>query len=294
MSEPKTHRHRGQRGRSAKTMEIVEATKEILTEMAPMTVRGVCYQLFNRKLIASMLKPDTGRVSRILTAARENGEIDWDDIVERGRSVRSVPACNNPRELMASAATQYRKDFWSWQPFRIIIVSEKATLEGVIDPVRRRWGVDFLAVSGFNSTTRMYDLAREILEDERQTIILYVGDWDPSGMFMSERDFPARLSEYGAIRYTLTRVALTREDIEAGDLMSFPAEEKKTDPRHKWFSKNYGETCVELDAMDPNVLRSRLEDFIIGYVDADAWERTKLAEEAEKGSIRDILSGMQA
>jgi hypothetical protein len=70
---------------------------------------------------------------------------------------------------------------------------------------------------------------------------------------MSEHDLPNRIERYGGDHVTLKRVALSREQVVG--LPSFPASQKKGDTRYKWFVKNYGETCWELDAMDPNDLR---------------------------------------
>jgi hypothetical protein len=82
-------------------------------------------------------------------------------------------------------------------------------------------------------------------------IVLYVGDYDPSGMFMSECDLPDRLEKYDGGHVELRRVALKREQTE--DLASFPASDKKGDKRYKWFVRNFGAQCWELDAMDPTV-----------------------------------------
>jgi hypothetical protein len=293
VTKASSKKRRGERGRAAATAEIIAASIEILAAMAPMTVRGVAYQLFNRKLIASMGRLETQRVSRILTIARERDEIGWDCIVDKGREIKRVATWETPEEIISDALSQYRKDFWSCQDYRLIVVSEKATMEGVIEPVTRRWGVDFLAVGGFNSSTRMHDLAEEIGGDERTTVILYVGDWDPSGMYMSEGDFPGRLEEYGAGDYVIKRVALTRADVARGDLPAFDAEEKKSDARYKWFVSRYGTTCVELDAMSPNVLRARVESAIKKYVDMEAWKQNEVAQQAEIESIRDVLAKMR-
>ena len=48
---------------------------------------------------------------------------------------------------------------------------------------------------GFTSATTVYDVAED--DDGRNLVVLYVGDLDPSGMFMSERDLPDRLAQYG-------------------------------------------------------------------------------------------------
>ena len=64
--------------------------------------------------------------------------------------------------------------------------------------------------------------------------MLYVGDYDPCGMYMSQEDLPNRLAEYDGDHVTLKRIALTREQVRG--LPSFPATDKRKDPRYKWFS----------------------------------------------------------
>ena len=62
------------------------------------------------------------------------------------------------------------------------------------------------------------------------------------------------------------RADLHREQVS--DLPSFPAADKKKDPRHDWFVENYGKRCWELDAMDPNDLRDCVEQAIIELIGA--------------------------
>jgi len=49
---------------------------------------------------------------------------------------------------------------------------------------------------GFGSATQVYDIANDYDDQERDLIALYVGDWDPSGLCMSEKDLPERLARY--------------------------------------------------------------------------------------------------
>ena len=65
---------------------------------------------------------------------------------------------------------------------------------------------------------------------------------------MSERDLPDRLEKYEGYHVEVRRIALTREQV-AG-LPSFPATDKRKDPRYKWFIENYGNRCWEIDALD--------------------------------------------
>ena len=91
----------------------------------------------------------------------------------------------------------------------------------------------------------VHDVAED--DDGRDLIVLYVGDFDPSGLYMSEEDLPARFDKYDGDHVDLRRIALMADQLRG--LPSFPASDKKKDPRYKWFVANYGKQCWELDAM---------------------------------------------
>jgi hypothetical protein len=124
-------------------------------------------------------------------------------------------------------------------------------------------------------------------DDGREVIALYVGDFDPSGLFMSEEDLPNRLSEYGGHHITVKRIALTRDQVS--ELPSFPATDKLKDPRYKWFRSSYGDSCWELDAMDPNDLRDCVETAIVELIEPTAWRRCEIVNQAEHESLKSIL-----
>jgi hypothetical protein len=116
------------------------------------------------------------------------------------------------------------------------------------------------------------------------------GDFDPSGLFMSEEDLPNRLSEYGGDHIVLERIPLTPAQIDAGGLPFFPAADKRKDPRYDWFVRVYGGRCWELDAMDPRDLRDCVEGAIAALIEPDAWRRCEVVNNAEQESLRSILA----
>src|SRR5262249_18903985 len=153
----------------------------------------------------------------------------------------------------------YRRDFWNQQPHRVQVWSEKGTVRGVLDPVLNRYAVGFLAVHGFSSATTAHDIAED--DDGRPLVILYVGDFDPSGLYMFEEDLPARFDRYNGDHITLKRIALTANQLRG--LPSFPATDKRKDTRYPWFRRNHGARCWELDALDPRDLRDCVEREIV-------------------------------
>jgi hypothetical protein len=274
------------RGRAQKSLELIEAMVVIARRAHPITGRGVGYKLFTSGLIPSVGRSDMQRVYRLLKEAREEGVIPWHWIVDEAREFERAPSWNDPAEFARAASRQYRRDFWNQQPARCEVWSEKGTLRGVLAPVLDEYGVGFRVMHGFCSATVAHDIAED--DDGRSLIGLYVGDWDPSGLWMSEHDLPDRFEKYDGDHVEIARIALTRD--QTVGLSSFPASDKRTDPRHKWFIENFGDRCWEIDALDPNILRARVEEEIKSLIEPEAWKRCEVVNRAESNSLRHVLA----
>jgi hypothetical protein len=284
------NKKRGQRGRAKATLDLIASSLKIIEERQPITVRGVAYALFVAGKISSMA--EVNKVSRILKNAREDGSIPWAGIVDDSRSLEYWSQFADLGEFGDFINGMYSRDFWSDQLHYPIVISEKSTVSGILHPVLSRYGVPFLVAHGFNSATVMHNLAMRIRKDWRRIVFLYVGDNDPSGMCMSEVDMPARLARYGATDYDLKRIAITEAD--GASLPSFSADTKKGDTRYKWFVANHGRRCWELDAMNPNDLRVRVELAITELVNAEAWERHQRIEAAQRETVKTVARRMAA
>jgi hypothetical protein len=281
---------------------------DILETIQPCSVRAVAYQLFSRGAIDSMDKATTNRVGALLTRAREEGEIPWEWIVQEGRAVESVATWDDPAAYARTVQASYRRNKWEGQPTRVIVVSEKGTVRGTLAPILGEYEVDFLPVGGYASATRVYELA-SIDTSAQPLLLLYLGDEDPSGRGMSDSDLPKRLARYASgftaedrwgedeiaatlaeQRIDLRRIALTAADTVAlGPDLGFPASDKAKDPRYQWFVNHFGHRCWELDAMNPALLRVRVEDAIRAELDLAEWERYVVAEQVERESITQAL-----
>ncbi len=277
------------RGLAHKTLALIEASAAILAEIQPATVRAVCYRLFVQGITANMGKGETDRVSRALTKARERGLIRWEWIVDETRHVEQRPSWDNPAAFMDVVKRSYRKDWWEDQPERLLVVSEKATIGGTLRPVLHEYGVGFLVLHGFGSATALNDLADFSLRDSRALTLLYVGDHDPSGRYMSDADIPERLDKYGGAA-ELIRLAVTPGQTAAFALPTFAAHTKSKDARYRWFLDRHGAACCELDALNPKVLRESVDAAIRARIDWERWQRAELVERAELASLGDFLA----
>jgi hypothetical protein len=273
------------RGRAKSSLDLIDAMYLAAEAAQPITGRGIGYKLFTAGLIPSMSRNDMQKVYRLLKEAREEGTIPWEWIVDETRSLERTSTWSNPEAYARAVARSYRRDFWDQQPDRVEVWSEKGTVRGVLQPVLDQYAVGFRVMHGFSSATSVHDVADD--DDGRDLIALYVGDYDPSGLFMSEEDLPARLTDYEGHHVDVRRIALTREHVSG--LPSFPASDKKKDPRYRWFIRNYGKRCWEVDAMDPNDLRDCVEQAIEGLIEPKAWERCEIVNAAEQESLKSIL-----
>jgi hypothetical protein len=82
------------RGRNKATIKLIEAMHRIAEETRPITGRGVGYKLFAAGLISGM--PEMPKVYRALTAAREDGTIPWEWIVDETRELEAVSTWRGP------------------------------------------------------------------------------------------------------------------------------------------------------------------------------------------------------
>jgi hypothetical protein len=284
---------------------------EIAEKIQPCRVRSLAYQLFNLKLIPSMAIESTKKVSRLCTDAREEGLMPWEWITDDSRAEREVQTWADPTAYARTVQRCYRRNKWQDQPTHVVVVSEKSTMDSTIWPVLEKYEVPFQVLHGWAGATAVWDMARANLRREQRTLIIYVGDRDPSGMFMSEVDLPKRLARYSSdapadkdvspewVRWALAenrieirQIALTEADTAAlGPAVAFPASDKEKDSRFPWFVRNFGHWCWELDALSPPVLRERLESAILAELDREIWDRYVGVEEAERAAIIELCQG---
>jgi hypothetical protein len=273
------------RGMAGASLDLIEAMHKAAEAAYPITGRGIGYKLFTAGLIPSMETGQMQRVYRLLKEARERGMIPWEWIVDETRELERSPSWDDPAAFVRTVSRAYRRDHWNHQPVRVEVWSEKGTIRGVLAPVLNQYGVGFRVMHGFGSATTGYDVSQD--DDGRDLIVLYVGDYDPSGMCMSEHDLPKRFEKYDGDHIELKRIALRREHLDS--LPSFPATDKKKDKRYTWFVRNFGDQCWELDALDPNDLRDLVDEAIKSEIEPVAWHRCTVLEEAETESMRTVL-----
>jgi hypothetical protein len=275
--------------------------KEILSEYRePLTVRQLYYQLVSRQKIGNS-QTYYQKVSRDITTARESGEINPNKIEDRGRESSDGDYWQNKdattfiQDLISAVKSQYsayQYPKWINQPNYVEVWCEKQALQRIVAEIASKYGVVSCVAKGFSSFTFVNDAAHRFSEQTRKgktCKILYFGDFDPSGEEMV-RDLIERIQRYGAESVTIEKCALTKEQVIKYNLPSDPT--KKTDPRSAKFVDKYGDICVELDSLRPDVLRSMIDGAIKTSINWDIWQKNHAEHELERTKIKTWCESM--
>lgn len=153
------------------------------------------------------------------------------------------------------------------------------------------YSVPVYSFSCFDSLTAKHDLARHIAQHltykSKPTVILHLGDLDPSGVSIYESmredvlafvaaDVPRKDPAEVAI---FKRVALTRAHVGRYGLTTYPP--KPTDLRSGRWS---GATC-QLEALPPDTLARELDAAILWHLDPQVLAEDREAEARERRTI---------
>lgn len=248
-----------------------------------LTLRQLYYQFVARDIIENSQK-SYKRLGSIINDARLAGHIDWYSIEDRTRALRGNSHWKDPGQIINSAARSFYMNKWEGQEFYIEVWVEKEALAGVIGSVCRRLDIDYFACKGYPSQTEVWKAARRFrdytLDEEKTTILLHLGDHDPSGIDMT-RDIEDRFSLFGA-RTEVHRIALNMDQINQYNPPPNPA--KTTDARFKDYRATYGNDSWELDALEPSVIEDLITDQVLFYRDEEAYNKV-LEQEAEYNAI---------
>lgn len=237
-------------------------------------------QLFYR-LVADETLPNTLGAYKTLSArtaeARRGG--GFPDLIDLVRDIERPAAFDGPSGARSWLRQIYRRDRTEGQDWSVYLGVEKAGLIAQLSSWFAERGIPIVAPRGYSSQTYVAEVAADVRRQGRPAVLLYAGDFDPSGEDI-ERDFLERTDCFDKA----VRVALLWDQVTAYDLP--PQMGKATDSRAAAFVQRYGQLVqVELDALAPDVLRGLLEDSLEPFWDVSAFEASKAREERERGEL---------
>lgn len=277
----------------AKTQEVIEKADDIIREYQgqgyTLSLRQLYYQFVARGLLENSDR-SYKRLGSILTDARLAGLIPWDGIEDRNRSTQFWRIQEDYSEILSDLPYQFAADFWSDQDCYVEVWVEKDALSSVIERACRKWRVPYMACKGYLSASEAYSAAKRIEAihcNGKDIHVFHLGDHDPSGIDMT-RDNTDRLDllSWGT-PINFQRLALNRDQIDRYNPPPNPT--KLTDSRADDYIAQHGYTSWELDALEPSVVTSLIEDAVYPLIDHGAW---RVAAEREREG-RDILKKLR-
>jgi hypothetical protein len=275
----------------AKTQAVLDQISDILDEYReqwPITNRQICYRLVGR-FGYDKSEQAFERAYEYLNRARRAGIVPFGAIRDDGEEV-ATPLTFASREdfiqVAKELAADYRLDRQTGQQRYIELWCEAAGMVPQLARVVGEYGIAVRSSSGFNSLTVLHDAARRVLGRDVYTLILQVGDHDPSGRSIFDRaaadvtQLAADLADrdgYEEPVVEFRRIAVTPAQIHHYQLPGAPA--KATDKRGTW----EGDT-VQAEALPPDTLADEVRLAVTPLIDQAALDRVK-GEESTQGDL---------
>jgi hypothetical protein len=271
----------------ADALKVIEIANEIIADYQQqefsLTLRQLYYQFVSRDLIPNADK-EYDKLGNIIDRGRLAGLIDWEAIEDRTRIVRENSHWDSPSDIIDSAAASYKNDLWSSQKTRVQVWIEKDALVGVIEGICRQLDVACFSCRGYSSQSAMWRAAIRFRDyyrkHEQRTVILHLGDHDPSGVDMS-RDIQDRLlllSNDAPVE--VKRIALTMAQVRMYNPPPNPA--KITDSRATSYIEQYGNQSWELDALEPRALVALVKKHVEALRDDRAYMKAYQKQEYDR------------
>lgn len=279
--------------------QLIDTANEIIAEYTDrgrdMTIRQLYYQLVARDYILNNEK-SYDRVIRAVGVGRRAGLIDWDAIVDRTRHIRNPAKWASPAALVDACAEQYDVDRWKTQERRVEVWIEKDALVGVLEAACEQWYCPYFSCRGYVSDSEIWDSAQRmgrIINRGQRVLVLHLGDHDPSGVDMS-RDIEERLKLFcpgDTSDLEVRRIALTMTQVE--EVQPPPNPAKSTDSRNSAYREQYGDSCWELDALDPDYIINLVASHIEPEIDQEQWTIAEEARDAGRERLTDVAAELR-
>jgi hypothetical protein len=219
-------------------------------------------------------------------AARWLGYLPFDQVVDQRNAAPTVRrfSASNPFPYVTVGVDVEIPDaddlmpqvgalgFEGAQPYKLVMVGEKASLGEVLAPVAEGFTADLYLPTGEISDTLIYQMARVGAEDGRPMVVLYFADADPAGWQMGV-SVARKLQAFQALHFAdldfrVQRVALTPDQVREYGLPSTPL--KDTEKRGDAWRAAMGIEQTEIDALaalQPELLQQLARDAVAPYFD---------------------------
>jgi hypothetical protein len=239
------------------------------------TLRQVFYRLVTEAVLPNR-KNTYNRLGRLSAQARRENR--FPRLLDQGRRIDQPLFFTGPEDARRWTEQHYRRDRTEGQPWSIYVAAEKATLKPQLDAWFADRGLPVFTLRGYSGQELVTDVQNDIMVTRRPSVLIYAGDFDPSGIDI-DRNFVQRVGVFDKVE----RIALNADQV-----VGLPVQVGKADdPRASGFVAEHGRLVqVELEALDPNTLRGRYEEAVNRYWDQAIYEAVLSIERSDRAELR--------
>jgi hypothetical protein len=251
----------------------------------PMTVRQMFYALVIRDVVPKEERA-YDQVAYHLLSMRRAGVLPFSYIADHTRWVRKSKTYSSVQAYLEASQEFYRKAVWDDIDERVEIWIEKDALAGVVVEITDAWDVPLLVMRGFPSETLLYSAAEAINASKKKTWIYYFGDYDPSGMKISD-SIEHKLIGWSELARPL-RVAVIEPQIRRWGLPTRPTKTRTKTGTLNTHAKDWQGDSVELDAIPADQLKAMVEEYITYHVPQGHLDAIATVEAVERETLKGL------
>jgi hypothetical protein len=220
---------------------VTRRSWSVIIEAARSIVLGYSYLITLRQLHYLLVSVAFGgyvndeacykRLSALTAEGRRAGR--FPALLDQTRTIRRLRSWTSPADAVSDVAQRYRRDRTEGQEWLVVLGGEKATLLAQLAQWFDPLGCPIVLLRGYGSQTYVDDVAEMVEEDGRQAVLIYAGDFDPSGEDIL-RDFTKRCPVFDKVEH----VAVQPGQVASLGLIENPG--KATDSRAARFLARHG------------------------------------------------------
>ena len=287
--------------KNAQLLSQIKAVLNELQEYWPLTLRQIYYQLVAKEYIANH-RTQYQNLSGVLKQARIDGQVSWEAVEDRIRTHKDNTGYVNAQQYITTELRHflksYERNYQIGQSVYLEIWIEKDALSRIFQNEADKYRVPVQVCRGYVSVSMLNEYRNRVLQVQQiaawldepvpRPVILYYGDFDPSGnqMFLATQQTLEQEIKLHGVEYL--REALNVDDIKAYKLPHSPEALKDKDPRAAQHQAQYGNLAVELDALPPAVLVQKVRQAIERELDPIALQKARDQEAAEADQIQEL------
>ena len=274
----------------------------------PLTERFVHYRLISSKLLEGSHWHKYGDSKRALVDVysviirtlkwmRIDDRVPWKSITDEHRLVTPKIGFEDVHGFVSQELrgflSGYRKCVAAKQRYYIEVWIEKNTLVHIVKQIADEFCRRTVVCKGYNSLSFQadyYNRATAALMRDQIPVILYFGDWDPSGCDMPYAIMKT-LGELGLTKVDIYRCGINPEHFAGLQAKPIPLNPK--DPRTKKFIEQHRTTAYELDAFEPDDMQKLVRESLEAFTDMDILEEDQEQEEEDYDYLDELSNDVE-